>query len=386
MRRIGIIDNLQDISSFIGEKYANASAADCMAVTGGNTGNVAFVHAARKIIGNSITRIDWNSGARAVRDRVDHIVICCANQIGNHVDLSGWADRIEQFERPVTLLGLGAQSDDIKTIPEIPVGTIKFLDLVKKFNYSSSPNIAVRGTFTQGVLAKNNVPSLALGCPSLHISPVHNLGASIFASQKYRKIKRVAVAAGNPWHGSSAFLEPVLVEIVNSYQGEYVIQHPESMLQAAFGEIELITPKMKSRFLEVYGEKFDFESLLEWFRRYSGVYIDSASWLRSMRRFDLAVGPRYHGIALAIQAGLPGCVITIDSRTQELCFGTGVKSVSIEDAKNLTANDLVEKARWTQQDADVFDYERNNKAIEYCIFLLTNGIQPSIHLKRNAGL
>lgn len=380
MKRVGLIDNLQDLPSFIGTQYATATAAECMAATGGNTGNVAFVHAARKILGNPITRVGWGWTPAVVRERVDHLVICCANQLGKHADLGSWADRLEQFGLPVTLLGLGAQSDSLQVAPEIPAGTQRFLKLVKELRGSAETNIAVRGDFTHGVLAGLDVPSLPIGCPSLHISPDRRLGASILAWQAAHPVQRVAVAAGNPWHGPSAALERVLVELVDAYQGDYVLQHPESMLQFAFGEVEAITPQAKARFLEVYGPRFTFETLLEWYRHHAAVYVDPASWLRALRRFDLAIGPRYHGIALAVQAGRPGCVVTIDSRTEELCLGTALKYLPLDVASGLSVSELVNESRWTNVDACAFDEARSKKARDYKNFLLVNELSPSVHL------
>ena len=386
MKRVGLIDNIQDIQNFIGTKYETATAAECMAATGGNTGNVAFVHAARKIIGNPITRVGWGWTPSIVRERVDHLVICCANQLGKHADLGSWADRLEQFGLPVTLLGLGAQSDTLNDAPIIPDGTVRFINMVKQLNYSSQTNIAVRGSFTQTVLTNHEITSTPIGCPSLHISPVRDLGSTIIKAQAKRKVKRVAVAAGNPWHGPSALLERVLVDIVDTYQGEYIIQHPESMLQFAFGEVDSITSQTKNRFLEIYGDRFSFEELLEWYRRYAGVYIDPATWLRALNHFDLAVGPRYHGIALAIQAGRPGCVITIDSRTEELCLGTSIKHLKVQDVAGLSADEIVALAAWSTEDAMRFDEARLAKAVDYVNFLQNNDLQPSEHLLGNAQL
>jgi polysaccharide pyruvyl transferase WcaK-like protein len=54
-------------------------------------------------------------------------------------------------------------------------------------------------------------------------------------------------------------------------------------------------------------------------RRYATTFIDAASWMDAMRKFDFVVGPRFHGVMLGIQAGVPGAVIAHDSRTLELC-------------------------------------------------------------------
>ncbi|SSW87067.1 Uncharacterised protein [Klebsiella pneumoniae] len=117
MKRIGIIDNLNNIEQFVNYQFSQASAQDVMTATGGNTGNIAFVHGVRKLIGNQLTRIGWGWEASVVRQKVDHLIICCANQLGEHVDLGGWADRLEAFGLPVTLFGIGAQADSMNVHP-----------------------------------------------------------------------------------------------------------------------------------------------------------------------------------------------------------------------------------------------------------------------------
>ena len=102
MKRIGIIDNLNNIEQFVNYQFSQASAQDVMTATGGNTGNIAFVHGVRKLIGNQLTRIGWGWEASVVRQKVDHLIICCANQLGEHVDLGGWADRLECYAYTTT--------------------------------------------------------------------------------------------------------------------------------------------------------------------------------------------------------------------------------------------------------------------------------------------
>ncbi len=381
MKRIGLIDNLVDINSFLENKFHTATAAEVMTATGGNTGNVAFVFGTRKMLKNPITRIGWGWTPEVVRQRVDHLVVCCANQIGPHADLAGWADRLEQFGLPATFVGLGAQADDFSKAPAIPVGTLKFLEVATRFRSDSgAANIAVRGEFTKGVLAGVGTASEAAGCPSLMISKEPALGAAILARQPETAFRQVVVAAGNPWHGPSAFIERLLVEIVERFAGTYILQHPVSMLNVAFGEHEQLPPETVKRFLAVYGERFDVEGLFAWYRQHAAVFVDVPNWLRFLSRADCVLGPRYHGVALGMQAGKPGYVITIDSRTQELCDGTGIKSLPVAEALQWDADRLVEFARWSADDAMAFDANRSQKAVICADFLRSNGLEPSDHL------
>lgn len=380
MKRVGLIDNLSNIDDFRAERFHEASAADVMIATGGNTGNIAFVHGVRRLVKNPILRVGWGWSPEVVRSKVDHLIVCCANQLGAHADLGTWADRLDAFELPVTLIGLGAQAESTDRFPSIPPGSVRFLEAAKRLAWSGETNIATRGEFTSAMLTSMGVASEPIGCPSLMISPVKNLGDLILEKQRHSGVKKVAVAAGNPWHGRSAPLEPTLVDIVDSYDGDYVLQHPESMLQFAYGEVGNISEQTFARFTSVYGERFNANELLEWYRRKSAVFVDIQAWMRYLKRVDLAIGPRYHGIALAIQAGVPGCVVTIDSRTAELCEGTAVKAISLDEALRKSAGDLVSAALWTVEDASKLDSTRMNRAIAYASFIRSNDLEPSAHL------
>ena len=381
MKRIGVIDNLIDIQSLLENKYHNCNAAEVMKATGGNTGNVAFVFGVCQIIKNPLTRIGWGWTPDVVKQRVDHLVVCCANQIGAHADLSGWADKLEMFGLPVTLIGLGAQSESYEIKPIVPEGTKNFLSVVNAFRANpDSSNIGVRGEFTQKTLQSLGFESVRTGCPSLMISKDQELGKNILKRQGDTRYKKIAVAAGNPWHGSSAFLESILVDVVDKYSGAYILQHPESMLQIAYGEIENITENTINHFLKIYGDHFNFEKMLAWYRRNAYVFIDAPNWMRFLDKFDAVIGSRYHGVALALQHTIPGCVFTIDSRTQELCDETAIKSIHVSKLKEFGADDLIDVARWTADEVDCFDSNRNAKAGVFINFLIANEIVPSDHL------
>lgn len=385
MKRVGIIDNLEDLHHFVDKKYERASATEIMSATGGNTGNVAFVYAARKILGNPVTRIQWGERPEDVRQKCEHLVICCANQLGKHADLNDWANSLERYDLPVTLIGLGAQSETHDEFPQLPDGTKRFLAVVHALRSNEALNIAVRGDFTRLVVRNEGIDAVSTGCPSLHISPVKNLGAALLARQSTRPaLPTVAVAAGNPWHQPSAFLEKTLVEIVDKRKGQYVLQHPKEVFHFALGERSSLNERTINRFLEIYGGVFDEQSIFEWYRRNAAYYIDAPNWMRALQRFDFVLGPRYHGVALAIQAGVPGTVITMDGRTQELCEGTAVKTISIDDAMKMSADELCDHALWKAADAQYFDENRFLKAKVLREFLVSNGLTPSEHFQKFA--
>lgn len=351
-----------------------------MAVTGGNTGNLAFVGGTRSLLANPIERLQWGEDPESVRARFDQVVVCCANQIGAHVDLSGWADNLGRWQLPVTLIGLGAQSEDFSIMPKVPAGTKRFLGVVRDLAPGAHPNTATRGEFTARVLADLNHEAKAICCPSLFLSPELDLGKRVLAGQRKQAFARVAVAAGNPWHGPSARLEPALVDVVEQYQGCYVLQHPAGMIQIALGERDAVSSAMMSRFIEVYGRRFDIDSLFAWYGKHAQYFLDWDTWSKALLNYDGVIGPRFHGIALGVQAGIPGCVIAIDSRTEEMCISSALKYVKSKALVDPTASDLVDAIRWSADDASRFDVNRQSKAAQFLEFLAQNELSPSAAL------
>ena len=169
MIRVGIIDNLADPAIFDDTRGLRLGGDELSGAVGGNTGNVAFVFGVKLLLRNPTSRISFTASVRDVRDSFDQLVICCANQVGPHTDLGAWAQRLEQFNLPVTLIGLGAQSETLEEVPPIPPGTVRFLEVVTALRAESSQsNIGVRGTLTKRTLAGSGFDSVLTGCPSLH--------------------------------------------------------------------------------------------------------------------------------------------------------------------------------------------------------------------------
>lgn len=381
MKRIGVIDNLVNIDYFNKFNLYKANAEQIMSATGGNTGNIAFVFGVQKILMGKLGTVHWGDDPKLVSQHYDHLVICCANQLGVHTDLQVWADKLEQFNLPVTLIGLGVQSDNYNTYPDIPQGTMNFLDVVKKLSPNSSVNIAVRGDFTKKFLNEIGYQSVACGCPSLMISNQINLGERIWLTQNKEKVSppKISVASGNPWHQKSAPLERVLIEIVERFYGDYVIQHPADMVKLSLNELESISDDRLSYFLNLFGFS-DYSMMADWFKKNSVIFSSASDWMVHMRRSNLVLGPRYHGVALAVQAGVPGTVIAIDSRTMELSEQTGIKFLNLNNVINMSADDLIQACWWDKEDAQQFDNNRAHRAKQYKSFLESNNLNVSNHV------
>jgi len=385
MKNVGLITNTNPLllETPLGSAVSHAEIVD--SAMGGNTGNIGFIYGTSKLLGDKVQRIGWGDNPESIKKHIDHIVICCANQIGEHVDLEDWAKAIEKYDRPVTLVGLGAQANSKDDYPEIPNGTRRFLEVVSSRKASKSSNILVRGSYTQSVLGRIGYESIPAGCPSLLISDVHELGQEIVQYSQMHPPSRIAVAAGNPLHASSASLECKLVSIIDQWRGEYIVQHPLAMLKFAMGESAMIDEATRSRFAQVYAPTIEASKLAKWFLQNSMTFTDAQTWMRFLRKFDLTIGPRYHGIALGIQSGRPGMVITIDSRTQELCESTGVKNIPLDLALELSIGELIERSSWSKSDGEYLDEARKTQAKRFSDAFMDNGLSPSAHALSQPG-
>lgn len=379
-KAVGLIDNLQNIDQLVLQEGYEAPSARYMAAVGGNTGNLAFVHGTRKCIGDKIIRVGWGWPTDQIRSKVDALVISCANQIGAHVDLGGWADAIVRHDLPVVLVGLGAQTPNYEEEVPIPPGTMRFLEEVTRRRPGSAPNIAVRGEFTRKVLAGVGIESQAIGCPSLFISPDAGLGGTV-AAKSHASLgpRRVAVAAGNPFHPANRKVESIMVALCNQYRGAYVVQHPEALVALALGR----KPEDDGK-LQVIAKSLGFggsEECVAWFGNNAYVFHESTVWMHFLRHFDVVIGPRYHGVAFAVQAGVPGMTVNIDNRTRELSDSACIPSIGVEDVAEKAPEALARMAVWSLEQGRDFDENRVQRAGLMADFLRDNSFQVSDHLE-----
>lgn len=380
--RIGYIDNLNNPDALVLREGYEAPIERYMAALGGNNGNLAFVHGARKAIDAPLTRVGWGWTPERVRSCADVIVVSCANQIGAHADLGAWADAVVTFDLPIVLLALGAQTTNYEGEVEIPEGTRRFLREVDARRPGARPNIGVRGEFTRQALAGVGVESVVLGCPSLFISPDKALGRSIVQRADENTFDSVAIAAGNPYHPENRKIEARMVRLVDAYKGAYVVQHPNGIVDLALGN-EVPDDK-----LDQIANGLGFASGREcarWFSKNAYSFHETQTWMHFLRHYDAVIGPRYHGVALGVQIGIPGVVLHIDNRTKEMAETTGIPTVGIAEIKDRDLAEIVLLARWTQETGAAFDSNRRVRASDTADFLSANKVGVSAQLRSLAG-
>jgi hypothetical protein len=287
---------------------------------GGNTGNLAFVNAIDLHLGRKATVVSWGTPAAQLKAIADMIVIACANQLGPHVDLGRNAAVLEAAGLPVVAIGLGAQANSQSQDAQIPEGTQRWLRVLSDHAPSKAPNIGVRGAYTLAQLERLGLDrqAVVIGCPSNFTNLESDFVADIIARSE-RPVRRVASAAGQPHWPQLAAIERSILDLVDETDGSCIIQHNKLMVHLGQAEFNKIDEKNYAFLKAYFRPKLSDEEFAYWCRRNMLCFGNAEAWMKWLQRHDFVVGPRFHGIMLAIQAGVPAGCVAHDSRTLELC-------------------------------------------------------------------
>ena len=319
----------------------------------------------------------WEASPNLMRERCDVIVMACANQLGPHSNLEQLAITFERTKLPIVAIGLGAQAKELGPAVELTAGTRRWLDVVAAHAPTKAPNIGVRGEYSRQQVERNGAGDCAVvtGCPSNFINPNPSLPTVL--DQRYRRgaVERVAVPAGLHHWARLARLEQSLADIVEQTSGVYIAQSEIDMIRIARGEWDQIDPATFRTIRSYIRPDLSDDGFRLWCKRYATCFIDAASWIEAMRNFDFVVGPRFHGVMFAMQAGTPGGVVAHDSRTHEMCETMSVPVRMVQDMPSkFLPSDL---PSLFQFDAEEYGRRRCELGCRYAELLVVAGIEPS---------
>lgn len=344
--------------------------------SGGNTGNLLFCYALSRIFNTDAVSIPWGSNLEHLSPSSDRLVVPLANQLGAHVDLSQLAERFEKVNIPMVGVGLGAQGPIGGIDPAVvPEGTWRWLQTLVDRAPSTNPNLALRGEATLDVIRSRGLADhcVVTGCPSNFINPSASLGREIYR-RRANGLRRIAIAAGNPFLPQFRLLEQSLVGLLECSDGIYICQHPIDMVRFAQGDIKNITRANWQRYRDYINPELSDDEFLNWFRRYAHCFASVPEWISSLRHFDVVVGTRIHGIMAGFQAGVPSLCLCIDSRTLELCKTMGLPYVDANDfRKGITREHIGDALR--EWDWRGYDDIRRKLASRFNLFAAWNGLE-----------
>ncbi|MTH35237.1 polysaccharide pyruvyl transferase family protein [Paracoccus limosus] len=363
--------------------YSNSDFETLYRKVGHNNGNLAFVHAVRSQIDAEIHYYPWHVRPEVLNKNVDFVVIPCANQLGKHTDLGGLAKNLQQVTKPIVAIGLGAQAKEFGADVELTEGTRAWLDvLIENGRQHNIQNIYTRGPYTSEQIEKlTGAQTVANGCPSHFINPRPDLGRRIQKNWEAHPLpQRIAVAGGHEAWRNTRDIEQQLISMMMDPQfpGVYIVQSMGNMIKLSRGAFDEIEPEALERLHKHTVPHYTPEQFKDWALNYARSYYDVATWMDELRRYDLLIGPRFHGAQLAIQAERMACTVTIDTRTEEMCNETGVPFLRASDlTQPLTRTKLRELLPFDGQKYDEF---RAMKCARYIEFLTGTGLKPAAYL------
>jgi hypothetical protein len=345
--------------------------------TGGNTGNQIIAHALLGQINYQDIAWDYGVDPHEVNERFDMFVIAAANFLFPSFDFGGMADYIEKADLPVAIVGLGAQArsynPDIKLLP----GTERFLKVVAE----RAVSIGVRGPFTQQVLDRRGIHNVTVtGCPSYYMrgAPVVEL-----AKPDFGKVRKISVNASRDVI-VHAFDPVKMLEIVREIYREGIAWDADFIAQSENAEIRLADhppPESATSALdEICGflrGAADDAKVRDWAGRHMRVFFRVTDWIDAVRGYDFVFGNRFHGNMVALQHGVPACVVCHDSRTEEMCQFLALPFVNIVDLASIQVQalyDIVDTAALNQRYETLYP--------QYVEFLRANNL--SVKLRRAA--
>ncbi|WP_193164023.1 polysaccharide pyruvyl transferase family protein [Microbulbifer hainanensis] len=352
-----------------------------------NSGNLLFNYALMKIVDGGHNRINWSTHFSKVNEDGRTLLLPMANNIGGHMDLSKNGPRIQNVSVHKVVFGLGAQfslGEQLETAAQrVPEGTNQWLSAITK--NVEHPNISVRGAITKSYfefigMGKNTV---ILGCPSHLINPDPDLGKSL--QSKVNQLSQaslkagIGITAGNPLVKNLHRLERFLIDLINKYGGNYIVQAPKSLICIAEGWHSELSETEISEIRDCWYPDYSIAEMYNWFRQFSRTYVSIPQWARDVSKHELVVGTRIHGCQIALQSGVPAVCLYIDSRTKELCDTMKIPSMDAREFQKNPKEEVLLKLlkSW---DWNNYDKTRINLTKGTISFLKQNGIKPSAHL------
>lgn len=334
-----------------------------MHYSGHNVGNFAFWNAFKSLFAGEVRLFHF--GAKQdffKRGDIDLVCIPAANFLNETADL-GWLSKIiDYLDKPVFIVGLGAQSEHEEKIPVLKQGTIDFLRSVSV----RTPFICVRGPFSKKVCEAYGINNVkVLGCPSLFMNSNNGLAQEI-KSKWNMPIEKLAVhAASIKQHvqGAERFIFSKL--LIPSFSS-YILQRPVELMKLCLGtELSESEDVYLSKLNNFLAPDMDLKDFKKTIRLNGYIPYSIESWRFFLRTHTHSLGTRIHGSMLSISAGLPTICITHDTRTRELCEVMKIPNISHKKILNYTSLFDVFNSVYDSFIPDEFELNRKNLAAQY---------------------
>lgn len=350
-----------------------------MGAAGNNTGNMLFTNAVWSQIEGPKIRQSFLFDPEEINTTCRALVFPAANWFGAHLDFAEFADRVQQLDIPVILVGLGAQDPDYSGELNVPEGTVRFVRAVSERCHS----ISVRGEYTKQKLADYGIQNVEVtGCPSLY--PADTAQTDELLMRSAENISGAVLLHSTRYWSDKAFIDTPslhreLFRLAYQTGTDLLFQsEPEEIsLLVDAKEKPAVDDRLKSALQRIY--QADDWSDLEAFIQCNGqVFFDLPSWRNALMSYSCAFGTRLHATIMALNSGLPAVLACHDSRTREMSEFAGIPSV--EGAPDLADLERI-AAIVAEVDFGHFVAVRKENRDKYKQFLSHNDLSPTIIAK-----
>jgi polysaccharide pyruvyl transferase len=380
--KIGYYSIYEDVSWFrrLHLRVRRKLAPDILMRTGNNSGNLLFQNGIPKLVGDSAQLIDIRTSSVHALKQCDVLVFGIANLLNPAAVMEDMSERLTKLiisvDRPVLVIGLGAQSTNTNQLIELGPKHISFLKEVS----SRTKRIFVRGQYTKRVCNHYGIENVTVaGCPSILLNQNLRLGETIECAVKDLDFNRIGVSVPRLNERHLHRIYAWLLGMIRRREGLCIAQDDIAVLRILMDKKDL-GGRLLSQYPEVFGEFETGDAITKFVRNNFKFFSDIRNWQsfieNSMSGF---VGTRIHGSVMAMTAGVPSVCICIDSRTKELCDVLKIPNLWHEEVNDeLSVRDLFGKVRF---DGLEFDDNRKYLAQLYVDLFDEYEIPASRHLR-----
>ncbi len=277
--------------------------------TGKNTGNLLF---SESLLANLGGASKGHLGLSAAElDVYDCIVLAAANWLDSVSDFGPLYEKLKATNKPIVIVGLGAQASLESEMPVLKPGTVNLLRLIAE----RSNAISVRGKFSGEVLYQHGIRNLVVtGCPSLLLCGVE---APLIRSFAIRESNRIVIGATRHGFESADLLQLHLYRQAMKSNLNQILQSELADMYFATARVnnqDITTRAMNTlRLLYAEGDK----RVASYLSQKAHVFFSLSEWIDYMKTMSFYVGTRLHGVVASLLAGTPATLIAHDSRTLE---------------------------------------------------------------------
>lgn len=335
-----------------------------------NFGNILIGNGIKSVLTgyDYLTRDDVQN-PEEVNDRCDHVIIPAANFLWRDFDFGFMYDFLSKVNLPMTIVGLGAQTDNRSKIEKIHPNTLRLIQFLSE----RTPSLGVRGFYTAEVLSAHGINNVqVLGCPS-----IYTYGRSEYALQvRPRNVGKLNLSVNFSRTVASHSFSPEKLRIIENALLKLAIANDANFVaQDELHELKIHLEKDRSYLARVaeYFHSVESEAVFNFFSNKSNYFLNFSDWSKYISSFDSSIGSRLHGNIISLINNVPALTIAHDSRTLEMCALMGAPYLHVDDVdQSFTDFDMLD--RFYEIDLSLFNRNYKSLVSRYVEFLNSHNL------------